>query len=89
MPYLLIETSFLLSGSSGHGGFENIADSERVYDLMTYDEIAIAALVSVSVPTFFINSGGRRNSGQREPMGTFERKGYYTGCVGARFEKPV
>lgn len=34
-------------------------------DYMTYDEIQISSLVSTSVPTYFINAGGRTNAGGR------------------------
>jgi len=52
---------------------------------MTYDEIAISALIGVSVPTFFINKGGRTNQGKLED----DRQdfGIYVALIGARFEK--
>lgn len=56
---------------------------------MSYDEVAISALISVSVPTYFINSGGRQNYAQPHAAGTFQREGIYTACIGARLEKPV
>lgn len=57
-------------------------------DLMSYDEMQIAALVGVSVPTHFINRGGRGNQGRPAKAGTFEPTGVYVGQVGARFERP-
>eukprot|EP00042_Codosiga_hollandica_P044190 m.430935 g.430935 ORF g.430935 m.430935 type:complete len:773 (+) comp56733_c0_seq17:701-3019(+) len=55
---------------------------------MSYDEMAISALIGLSGPTFFINSGSRSNSGQPGGLGTFERTGIYAALVGARFERP-
>ena len=60
----------------------------RLETLMSYDEIGLAALLSVSTPTFFINSGGRNNFGSRAAPGTFVESGIVIGQVGARFERP-
>eukprot|EP00906_Rhabdomonas_costata_P023186 RCo033379 len=49
--------------------------------------MAVSALFGVSVPTFFINSGGRYNSGQAAKEGDHELRGVYVGLVGARFER--
>ena len=54
--------SFLLTdGRSGASGFEAIGKDEEVNlllpDLISYDEIAIAALLGVAVPTHFFNVG--------------------------------
>ena len=86
----------LRSGENGAGGFDYVgkdveasrSPSLRLADVMSYDEIALAALVSVSVPTHFVNSGSRFNAGRPGEAGSFERVGVYTGCVGARFERP-
>ena len=42
----------------------------------------------MSVPTCFINAGGRYNRAQKDVKGSYERYGVLTGCVGARLEKP-
>jgi hypothetical protein len=47
----------------------------------------LSALVGVSVPTYFINNGGRNNMGKKASIGTYEPQGIYVGLVGARFEK--
>lgn len=89
------EDSYLLqNGYQGYGGWELIGtDKEGLGDksmenLLSYEEIQIAALVSVSVPTHFINSGNRQNAGRPDKPGTFEPHGVYIGVVGTRFEKP-
>ena len=56
-------------------------------ELQSYDEMALSALLGMSVPTHFINEGGRRNCGgvgQTE----YVKSGIYVGLVGARFERP-
>ncbi len=83
----------LRDGKRGSGGFELTGKEEEEYplilqDYLSYDEMAIAALIGVSVPTMFINSGSRTNKAQIGESGTYEEKGIYTGLVGARFEKP-
>ena len=53
---------------------------------LSYEEIEIAALFSISVPTFFINDGNRYNEGELDTTGNFLQEGIYVGAVGARFE---
>eukprot|EP00946_MAST-07B_sp_MAST-7B-sp1_P002597 g2597.t1 len=62
-------------------------DEMRLATLMSYDEIGLAALLSVSTPTFFINDGGRNNAGRKARPGTFVESGIMLGQVGARFER--
>jgi hypothetical protein len=57
-------------------------------DYLSYDEIAIAALIGVSSPTYFINSGTRDNSAELGREGEFTSRGVYVGLVGPRFEIP-
>ena len=77
--------------NQGYGGFDKIGTTEQsrltLAKYMSYDEMALAALVGVSVPTHFINAGGRRNDGKVAEEGTYERCGVYVGLVGARFER--
>ncbi len=54
----------MVSHKSGYGGFEAIGTETEQHplvlqDLMSYDEIQIAALIGLSGPTFFINTGSR------------------------------
>ncbi|MDR3646671.1 MAG: DUF4804 domain-containing protein [Candidatus Babeliales bacterium] len=77
----------------GHGGFEAIGTNDEksplvLHDYISYDEMQIAALIGLSVPTYFINNGSRNNEGEAEQPGTFEPTGVYAGLVGARFERP-
>ena len=56
--------------------------------LLSYDEMALSALLGVAVPTHFVNNGARSNRGVPGCPGEFERTGVLVGLVGARFEKP-
>ena len=64
----------LTDGRTGSGGWDAIGTAEegslRLSELMSYDEVALAALVGVSVPTHFINNGGRFNLGEPDRPGT-------------------
>jgi hypothetical protein len=81
------------SRGSAYDAFELIGtDRERapfvLKEYLSYDEMQIAALLGVSVPTYFINEGDRYNRGEPGKKGSFEEEGIYVGLVGARFEKP-
>ena len=83
----------LFNGTSGSGGFDLIGhlceDSKLpITEYMTYDEMKLAALVSVSSNSYFINSGSRHNRGVAGMEGTFQPDGVIVGQVGARFHKP-
>ena len=78
--------------TEGKGGFEPIGTGDEIAPLVleeynSYPEMQIVALMGVSVPTHFINSGSRYNEGIPGVKGDFEEKGIYTGLVGARFER--
>eukprot|EP01127_Copromyxa_protea_P004793 TRINITY_DN14617_c0_g1_i1.p1 TRINITY_DN14617_c0_g1~~TRINITY_DN14617_c0_g1_i1.p1 ORF type:complete len:502 (-),score=108.97 TRINITY_DN14617_c0_g1_i1:100-1605(-) len=60
----------------------------RIAEYLTYDEIALAALIGVSSPTIFINTGNRKNLSKPMDQGTYIPFGIYTALVGARFERP-
>ena len=77
----------------GHGGFDAIGSDQEhpelsLEQLMSYDEMAMSALMSVGGPTQFVNRGDRYNRGRVDEDGTFVAHGVYIGCVGARFERP-
>ena len=87
----------LKSGLDGAGSehFDRIGSPAEVQNsgemrlaaLMSYDEIGLAALLSVSTPTLFINNGNRNNFGSKGAPGTFVESGVVVGQVGARFER--
>lgn len=77
---------------TGQGGFDRMSVTGQdgplnLSELISYDEMALSALLSVSTPTHFINAGDRRNNGvmSRDPS-SYQRTGVYVASVGARFE---
>ena len=93
LAFLTSSDSYLLrGGEQGEGGFEAIGgpherDPLRLEALLSYDEMAISALLGVSVPTHFINAGSRTNGARPGAPGSFVPRGVYVGLVGARFER--
>ena len=90
--------NFLLrtgGGGSGAALFDAIGkdrDEGNDHDialesLQSYDEMMLSALLGVSTPTHFINSGGRNNHGVKHLQGVVPW-GVYVAQVGARFERP-
>lgn len=81
------------SGGAGpEGGFALVGTADEQPPLLlartlSYDELALSALLSLSTPTLFVNDGERGNQGRPGAPGSFERAGVYTGCVGPRFEQ--
>jgi hypothetical protein len=78
---------------SAYDAFELIGTAHErapfvLKEYLSYDEMQIAALLGVSVPTYFINEGDRTNRAVPGKKGSFEEEGVYVGLVGARFEKP-
>lgn len=74
------------------GGFEEIGgDRENapllLEDYLSYDEMQISALISVAVPTLFINSGDRSSKCLPGVPGSFQDSGVIVACVGARLVK--
>jgi hypothetical protein len=93
--FMTASDRYLLSnGRDGSGGFDRLSPVEddllSVHNYITYDEMQISALFSVSVPTFFINSGARNNMGVHDVKKdhSYETEGIYVGSVGCRFERP-
>lgn len=95
-PYMFMgseDFSILRNGKMGKGGFEGIGtDHENpilsLEDYLSYDEMELSALLCMSTPTYFINSGSRKNKGVKEKASSHEESGIYVGVVGPRFEKP-
>lgn len=86
------DTRLLRGGQTSDADFTTIGtDSEKdplmLADYLSYDEMQLAQLISISSPTFFINDGNRLNNAIAQNHGTFEEFGIYVGSVGARFER--
>lgn len=82
----------LRDGTHGRGGFEKIGSEQEVPPLclkeyLSYDEVKLSALLSVSSYSFFINDGSRRNKGVPGQVGSFQESGVIVGMVGARLKK--
>jgi len=87
----------LATGECGQGGFESVGKDDEQPPLtldkvLSYDEMAVSALVGVSSPTYFINNGNRKNRGFAAGISfggprEFEEEGIYVGQVGCRFER--
>jgi len=67
-------------------GSEGEEEPLLLKDYLSYDEILIAALIGVSSPTYFINSGARNNVAKVANPDEYTERGIYIGLVGARFE---
>lgn len=93
LMFMTAQDHYLLrNGMKGAKGFEDIGKNYEkapliLADYLSYDEMQIAALLGVSVPTVFINNGARDNKAHPQKKGSFEPSGIYVGLVGARFEK--
>ena len=97
-PLVFCESSdqyLLRSGQRGRGGFDSIGTSAdtgagplTLRELQSYDEMCLSALVGMSVPTHFINEGGRRNNGVVGAPASYTKRGILIGLAGARFERP-
>lgn len=83
----------LLDGTLGGGSWENIGtDHEKppliLENYLSYDELKISSLVSISSYTHFINRGHRNNSGIYEgDRSGIEEEGIIIGIVGPRLHK--
>lgn len=58
-----------------------------VEDYISYDEMLLSALLTVSSNVTFINDGNRNNMAAASSSGTFEPRGVMIGAVGTRFER--
>ena len=83
----------LLDGTPGFGGFENVGRDDNpkpelsLSKFNSYDEMRLAALVSLSTMAPLVNDGGKNNCGVIGNGVTHELDGAILGQVGARFEK--
>jgi len=74
------------------GRFDDVGTGRQQSPLVlsnyqSYDEMLLSSLLGMSVPTRFINTGGRFNQGQLDAEGSFQAKGVVIGLVGPRFER--
>ncbi|KAK5647482.1 hypothetical protein RI129_002374 [Pyrocoelia pectoralis] len=82
----------LIDGTTGSDTWETIGTETETEKLnlvngISYDEIKLSALLSVSSYTHFINNGNRYNEGVTR-TNNVENEGVIIGLIGARFEKP-
>ncbi|KAJ8925664.1 hypothetical protein NQ315_009509 [Exocentrus adspersus] len=88
------DSYMLMDGLKRSGNWELIgtpheADPVTLKNCLSYDEIKLSALLSVSSYTQFINVGDRDNCGVTEyDKNKIEERGIIVGLIGARFEKP-
>lgn len=81
----------LTQKTGGIHGIELSRDPHiNIENYLTYDEIQLASLISMAVPTHFTNPAIRdyRISTGKIPSIPFEQWGILVGTVGARFERP-
>lgn len=91
MFYNSCDMFILISGERGREGFEEIGTENEEKPLilencLSYEEIKISALLSVSSSTQFLNNGNRYNRGKIDRQ-LIEPSGIVIGLIGARFEK--
>ncbi|XP_034489646.1 uncharacterized protein LOC117793441 [Drosophila innubila] len=83
----------LLTGERGASGFEPIGSSEeqaplQLEHVLSYDEVKLSALLSVSSHTEFINEGERTNCGRvTRNRKSLEQDGVIIGLIGARLSR--
>tara|TARA_R110002110_G_scaffold415609_1_gene651418 strand:+ start:219 stop:1724 length:1506 start_codon:yes stop_codon:yes gene_type:complete len=83
----------LQDGQTGMGHFDSIGQPQEeapfiLKDYLSYDEMQIAALITVATPSFFVNKGHKTNKGIPGEPDSFEKQGLIVGTVGTRFERP-
>ncbi|XP_066996323.2 uncharacterized protein [Anabrus simplex] len=81
----------LICGKNGSGGWESVGKDYEIpplvlRDCLSYDEMKLSALLSVSSRTVFVNDGNRTNSGVRR-VHNVQPSGVIVGLIGPRLEK--
>ncbi|XP_036339374.1 uncharacterized protein LOC118748800 isoform X1 [Rhagoletis pomonella] len=90
--YGCIDKYLLVTGEKGYGGFCEVGTSAEkapllLKDVLSYDEIKLTALLSISSHTEFINDGNRYNEGiVEEDKSKIEPTGVVIGLIGGRFQ---
>ncbi|KAM8719179.1 hypothetical protein ACLKA7_011828 [Drosophila subpalustris] len=83
----------LVTGERGASGFEPIGSSAeqaplQLKHVLSYDEVKLSALLSVSSHTEFINEGERTNCGRvTKNRNSLETEGVIIGLIGARLSR--
>jgi len=90
--YLPDDVALLRDGVQLRGGFEHIGTEEErppllLAEYMSYGEMMLSALLSVSCPSIMINPAHRSNLGQPSSPTDYTPHIVLTACVGARLEK--
>ncbi|XP_055373578.1 uncharacterized protein LOC129606954 [Condylostylus longicornis] len=81
-----IDSYLLLDGTRGSELYKQQPDLNKY---LSYEEVKLSALLSVSSHTEFINSGSRNNCGKIPKSNeNIEKDGVIIGLIGARFERP-
>lgn len=83
----------LQDGQNGKGHFDDIGTPAEaapftLENYLSYDEMQLAALITIATPSFFINKGDKQNVGKPGKPGSFEETGLIVATVGTRFERP-
>lgn len=77
----------LLDGTRG-SGWPSDPSADTLLERLSYDEIKLSALLSVSSYSVFINSGSRGNKGVPAPScDAIQQSGVVVGLIGPRLEK--
>lgn len=88
------DSHLLLSGPLSMGGWESVGTTEETSPLLlqnylSYDEMKISALLSISSYSYFINDGSRTANGQvATSRDDIQSEGVITGIIGTRLHKP-
>ncbi|XP_012256344.2 uncharacterized protein LOC105686262 isoform X1 [Athalia rosae] len=84
----------VLEVPKGYGGWEKIGTEEETPPLLlenyiSYDEVKLSAMMTMSSYTEFVNNGSRKNVGilNSDPK-EIQPRGVIIGVVGSRFQKP-
>lgn len=88
--FMVVTNNGVVRGNLAFDGIQN--DLPTLQSYISYDEMLISSMISMSTPTAFINSGSRGNAGVKQVYDpsnpAFEKRGIMIGSVGARFERP-
>uniref|UniRef100_A0A1I8PIF1 Uncharacterized protein n=1 Tax=Stomoxys calcitrans TaxID=35570 RepID=A0A1I8PIF1_STOCA len=91
------DSYLLLDGEKGEGhkSYPNVGQPNEngpliLKNCLSYDEVKLSALLSISSLSELLNDGNRFNNGIPEKNLTkIEREGVVMGIIGARFERPL